>query len=109
MVVGWGVGFSGAGCWQGFLGVAWGCSDGQKMEPFPLGVGGGAGVPAGSWKDGVSSLGVGSDRQKREAFLFQHEGVAGEGQQQWEEKLILIEPNGSSGLSVGPSVQAIRP
>ena len=56
----WGVGFFGTGCGQGFLGVAWGCSDGQKMEPFSVGVGVGAGVPAGSWKDGVSSAGVGS-------------------------------------------------
>ena len=55
-----GVGFFGTGCGQGFLGVAWGCSDGQKMEPFSVGVGVGAGVPAGSWKDGVSSAGVGS-------------------------------------------------
>ena len=55
-----GVGFFGTGCGQGFLGVAWGCSDGQKMEPFSVGVGVGTRVPAGSWKDGVSSAGVGS-------------------------------------------------
>ena len=46
------------------------------MEPFLVGVG--AGVPMGSWKDGVSSARVGSDGQKGEAFLFQHRGVAGE-------------------------------
>ena len=54
-----GVGFSDAGCGRGFLGVVWRCPDGQKMEPFPsgVGVGVGAGVPTGSWKDGVSSIG----------------------------------------------------
>ena len=66
------------------------------MEPFPAGVGVGVGVPAGPWKDGVSSLGVGSDRQKREAFFFQHGGVASERQPQWEETLILIETAGSN-------------
>ena len=61
----WGFGFSGAGCGRGFLGVPWGCYDRQKMEAFPAGVG----VLARSWKDGVSSLEVGSDGQKGEVFL----------------------------------------
>ena len=97
-----GVGFSGAGCGQGFLWVAcvgWGISsnnktgwreEGEGALLFRHGVwvgvprnrvGGvptgkkwkfflwGWGVPVGSWKDGVSSVGLGSDEQKGEAFL----------------------------------------
>ena len=39
------------------------------MKAFPAGMG--AGVPTGSWKNGVSSTRVGFDGQKGEVFLAQ--------------------------------------
>ena len=62
-----GVGFFGTGCGWGFLGVVWGCFEGQKMEAFLAGMR--VGVPTGSWKNGVSSARVGFNGQKGKAFL----------------------------------------
>ena len=69
-----------------------------KNGTFSSGSGGGGGVLAGSWKNGVSRAGWVPTGKKGESFLFQHGGVAGKERQQQKEKLILIEPASSNRI-----------
>ena len=100
--------------------VSWesrgGCSDEQKMEAFPAGVGGGVGVGVGVG-EGVSSKVVeGRGFQHGRVFRrakkrsFSNAGVLRTGaDDNGRKKIILIKPIGSSNLPVGSPVQTVQP
>ena len=84
------------GVWARVPGSRVGVFQRAKNGTFSNESGDGGEVLAGLWKDGVSSAGWVPTGKKRKLFFSQHGGVAGKGRQQWEEKLILIEPAGSN-------------